>query len=117
MKSIDDKNGMSFAKVPAIMPSAPDAIQSLQDGGGMVAPDKVANAGGVVISTLVLQWNASRDSWSADKTDARLATFMRCSHENRHDAAEAHRAPVNHNPSANVAGFAVAESRRMQGLI
>lgn len=117
MKSFGDKNGVSFTKVPASLPSMPNAIQSPRHGGGMVATDQAATADGVVIPTLVLQWNASRDSWSVDKTDARLAIFMRCSHEKRHDAAEVHCAPVNHIPSANVAGFAVAGSRRMQGLI
>ena len=44
-------------------------------------PGKAANAGGVATSALEMQQNASRDSWSFEHTEERLAEIMRDIHD------------------------------------
>ena len=112
------KNGVIAVGEGANMPSTPEAIKVFQDAGVMFAPGKAANAGGVATSALEMQQNASRDSWSFDQTEARLATIMRGIHDTCHQTAEEYGAPGNYVLGANIAGFVrVAESMRMLGVI
>ena len=95
-----------------------EAIKAFQDAGVMFAPGKAANAGGVATSALEMQQNASRDSWTFDQTEARLATIMRGIHDSCYQTAEEYGAPGNYVLGANVAGFVrVAEAMRMLGVI
>jgi glutamate dehydrogenase (NADP+) len=41
------------------------------------APGKAANAGGVAVSALEMQQNASRDSWTFAQSEQRLRETMR----------------------------------------
>ncbi|GAB1478625.1 hypothetical protein MASR2M74_11730 [Paracoccaceae bacterium] len=100
------------------MPSTPEAIRAFQDSGVMFAPGKAANAGGVATSALEMQQNASRNSWTFDQTEARLATIMRGIHYLCHQTAEEYGAPGNYVMGAKIAGFVrVAEAMRMLGVI
>ena len=63
----------------ANMPTTPEAVRILGRAGVTFAPGKAANAGGVATSALEMQQNASRDSWSFEHTEERLA-----SHHARH---------------------------------
>src|SRR5690606_37663364 len=70
------KNGVLAVGEGANMPSTPDAVRHFQEAGVLFAPGKAANAGGVATSALEMQQNASRDSWTFEKTESRLAGIM-----------------------------------------
>lgn len=111
-------NGVVAVGEGANMPSTPDAVKVFQDAGILFAPGKAANAGGVATSALEMQQNASRDSWTFEQTEARLATIMRNIHDTCHATAEEYGAPGDYVLGANIAGFVrVAESMRMLGVI
>jgi len=112
------KNGLIAVGEGANMPSTPEAIKAFQDAGVMFAPGKAANAGGVATSALEMQQNASRDSWTFEQTEARLASIMRGIHDTCYQTADEYGAPGNYVLGANIAGFVrVAESMRMLGVI
>ena len=102
----------------ANMPCTPEAVKVFQEAGVLFAPGKAANAGGVATSALEMQQNASRDSWTFEQTEARLATIMRNIHDTCHQTAEEYGAPGDYVLGANIAGFVrVAEAMRMLGVI
>ncbi|SCW87714.1 glutamate dehydrogenase (NADP+) [Sphingobium faniae] len=112
------KNGVMAVGEGANMPSTPEAVALFQNGGVMFAPGKAANAGGVATSALEMQQNASRDSWSFEQTEERLAQIMRNIHDNCAATAEEYSAPGNYVLGANIAGFVrVAEAMRALGVI
>jgi glutamate dehydrogenase (NADP+) len=77
------KNGVLAVGEGANMPSTPEAVRLFQEANVLFGPGKATNAGGVATSALEMQQNASRDSWTFEATEARLATIM----HNIHDAA------------------------------
>ncbi len=112
------KNGVIAVGEGANMPSTPEAIHLFQEAGVMFGPGKAANAGGVATSALEMQQNASRDSWTFEQTEARLATIMRSIHDACAATADEYGAPGNYVLGANIAGFVrVAESMRALGVI
>ena len=112
------KNGVIAVGEGANMPTTPDATRIFQEAGVMFAPGKAANAGGVATSALEMQQNASRDSWTFEQTETRLATIMRNIHDTCHQTAEEYGAPGDYVLGANIAGFVrVAEAMRMLGVI
>ncbi|OWQ92887.1 NADP-specific glutamate dehydrogenase [Sphingopyxis witflariensis] len=112
------KNGVIVVGEGANMPSTPEAVELFQSSGVMFAPGKAANAGGVATSALEMQQNASRDSWSFEQTEERLAQIMRNIHDNCAATAEEYSAPGNYVLGANIAGFVrVAEAMRSLGVI
>lgn len=112
------KNGVIAIGEGANMPTTPEAVKVFQDAGVLFAPGKAANAGGVATSALEMQQNASRDSWSFEQTEARLASIMRGIHDTCYETAEEYGAPGNYVMGANIAGFVrVAEAMRMMGVI
>ena len=112
------KNGVIAVGEGANMPSTPDAVRVFQEAGVMFAPGKAANAGGVATSALEMQQNASRDSWTFDQTEAKLASIMRSIHDTCAATADEYGAPGDYVLGANIAGFVrVAESMRALGVI
>lgn len=112
------KNGVIAVGEGANMPSTPEAVDLFQRAGVLFAPGKAANAGGVATSALEMQQNASRDSWSFEQTEERLAQIMRNIHDNCAETAEEYAAPGNYVLGANIAGFVrVAEAMRSLGVI
>jgi glutamate dehydrogenase (NADP+) len=112
------RNGVIAVGEGANMPSTPDAIRNFQEAGVLFAPGKAANAGGVATSALEMQQNASRDSWTFDQTEARLADIMRNIHDNCAATAEEYGAPNDYVVGANIAGFVrVAEAMNAFGVI
>ncbi|PQM27576.1 NADP-specific glutamate dehydrogenase [Sphingopyxis lindanitolerans] len=112
------KNGVQLVGEGANMPSTPDAVDLFHQNGVMFAPGKAANAGGVATSALEMQQNASRDSWTFEKTEDRLAQIMRGIHDNCAATADEYSAPGNYVLGANIAGFArVAEAMQSLGVI
>ena len=112
------KNGVIAVGEGANMPSTPDAVRIFQEAGVLFAPGKAANAGGVATSALEMQQNASRDSWTFEQTETRLATIMKNIHDTCAGTAEEFGAPGDYVMGANIAGFVkVAEAMRALGVI
>jgi len=112
------KNGVIAVGEGANMPSTPDAVRLFQEAGVLFAPGKAANAGGVATSALEMQQNASRDSWSFQQTEARLAAIMHDIHDRCAETAEEYGAPSDYVLGANIAGFVrVAEAMDALGVI
>lgn len=112
------KNGVIAVGEGANMPSTPDAVRLFLEAGILFAPGKAANAGGVATSALEMQQNASRDFWSFEETEGRLARIMRSIHDSCAETADEYGAPGNYVLGANIAGFVrVAESMDALGVI
>ena len=102
----------------ANMPTTPAAIDLFQEAGVLFAPGKAANAGGVATSALEMQQTASRDSWSFEYTEQRLAEIREGVHERCATAAERYGRPGDYVLGANIAGFMrVADAMLAQGVI
>lgn len=112
------ENGVIAVGEGANMPSTPDAVRLFQEAGVLFAPGKAANAGGVATSALEMQQNASRDSWTFEKTETRLAAIMRDIHDRCAETADEYGAPGDYVLGANIAGFVrVAEAMDALGVI
>jgi glutamate dehydrogenase (NADP+) len=112
------KNGLLAVGEGANMPCTPEAVDVLQAAGVLFAPGKAANAGGVATSALEMQQNASRDSWTFEQTESRLATIMHNIHDLCADTADEYGAPGNYVLGANIAGFVrVAQAMNALGVI
>ena len=111
-------NGLKVVAEGANMPTTPEAIKVLKEAGVLFGPGKAANAGGVATSALEMQQNASRDSWTAEHTEARLAEIMRDIHTSCATTAEEYGAPGDYTVGANIAGFVkVADAMLAMGVI
>jgi len=112
------RNGCRIVAEGANMPTTPEAATLLTDAGVLFAPGKAANAGGVSTSALEMQQNASRDSWSFEHTETRLASIMRAIHDRCLATADEYGAPGNYVLGANIAGFIqVADAMLAFGLV
>jgi glutamate dehydrogenase (NADP+) len=111
-------NGTIAVVEGANMPTTPDAIDMFDRAGVAFAPGKAANAGGVATSALEMQQNASRDSWTFEHTEQRLAGIMANIHDTCFETAENYGAPGNYVVGANIAGFLrVSQAMVAHGLI
>lgn len=112
------RNGVVAVGEGANMPCTPEAVHIFQQAGVQFAPGKAANAGGVATSALEMQQNASRDSWTFEQTEARLATIMRDIHDSCAETAKEYGAPGDYVLGANIASFVrVAEAMESLGVI
>lgn len=111
-------NGIVAVGEGANMPCTPEAVRTFVEAGILFAPGKATNAGGVATSALEMQQNASRDSWSFEATEERLAIIMRGIHDRCAEIADEYGSPGNYVVGANIAGFIrVAEAMRAFGVI
>jgi glutamate dehydrogenase (NADP+) len=111
-------NGVTAVGEGANMPSTPEAVRLFQEAGVLFGPGKAANAGGVATSALEMQQNASRDSWSFEQTERRLAEIMHGIHDTCAATADEYGKPGDYVLGANIAGFVrVAEAMRAFGVI
>lgn len=111
-------NGTRIVAEGANMPTTPDGVAVLRAGGVLFAPAKAVNAGGVATSALEMQQNASRDSWSFEHTEERLADIMRGIHDRVLDTADAYGVPDDYVAGANIAGVTqVADAMLALGVI
>ncbi|WP_062070186.1 NADP-specific glutamate dehydrogenase [Demequina sediminicola] len=110
--------GVSVVAEGANMPCTPDAVRVFRDAGVAFAPGKAANAGGVVTSSLEMQQNASRDSWTFAHTDERLRSTMTEIHDRCLSTADDYDVPGDYVAGANIAGFTrVADAMLAFGVI
>ncbi len=112
------RNGCTVVAEGANMPVTPAALTALSEAGVVFAPGKAANAGGVATSALEMQQNASRDSWTFDHTEERLADIMRGIHDRCLETADEYGVPGNYTAGANISGFThVADAVLALGII
>ena len=111
-------NGCRCVVEGANMPCTAGAVDAFEATGVAFGPGKAANAGGVATSALEMQQNASRESWSFEYTEQRLAEIMSSIHETCLAVADDYDAPGNYVVGANIAGFErVARAMLALGLI
>ncbi len=111
-------NGLVAVAEGANMPCTPQAILAFQKAGVLYAPGKASNAGGVATSGLEMQQNASRDSWSFDYTENKLAEIMANIHDTCAQTAEEYGHAGDYVMGANIAGFIkVADAMLALGVI
>ncbi|GAA1161899.1 NADP-specific glutamate dehydrogenase [Ornithinicoccus hortensis] len=111
-------NGCLVVGEGANMPTTPAALRVFQDAGVLFGPGKAVNAGGVATSALEMQQNASRDSWTFEHTEQRLAEIMRGIHERCAEAADEYGVPGNYVVGANATAFVqVADAMLALGVI
>ena len=102
----------------ANMPCTAAAVDEFEAAGVAFGPGKAANAGGVATSALEMQQNASRDAWTFEYTEQRLADIMSGIHETCLTVADDYGAPGDYVVGANIAGFErVARAMLALGLI
>ncbi|MBO3085821.1 NADP-specific glutamate dehydrogenase [Cellulomonas fengjieae] len=112
------RSGVIAVAEGANMPTTPSAVALLRDAGVLFGPGKAANAGGVATSALEMQQNASRDSWSFEYTEERLAGIMHSIHDRCLATADEYEAPGNYVVGANIAGFTkVADAMLALGVV
>ncbi|MGO4419666.1 NADP-specific glutamate dehydrogenase [Streptomyces sp. MCAF7] len=113
------KNGVLAVAEGANMPCTPEAVEIFRGARVLFGPGKAANAGGVATSALEMQQNASRDSWTFERTEDRLATIMRQVHAQCRVTAETYGGDADdYVLGANTAGFLrVAEAMMAQGVV
>lgn len=122
---LDDKqaarlveSGLVAVAEGANMPCTAAATSLFQDAGVLFGPGKAANAGGVATSALEMQQNASRDAWSFEYTEQRLAEIMVGIHADCAATAEEYGLPGNYVAGANISGFKkVADAMLALGVI
>ncbi|HLU28777.1 MAG TPA: NADP-specific glutamate dehydrogenase [Glycomyces sp.] len=112
------RGGCAIVAEGANMPCTPEAVKVFAEAGTVFAPGKAANAGGVATSALEMQQNASRDSWTFEHTEERLAEIMRGIHDRCLATADDYGQPGNYLAGANIAGFIqVADAMLALGVI
>jgi glutamate dehydrogenase (NADP+) len=112
------RNGCTIVAEGANMPCTPEAVRLMAESGVIFAPGKAANAGGVATSALEMQQNASRDSWTFEHTEQRLADIMRGIHDRCLETADEYGSPGDYVAGANIAGFTqVADAMLALGVI
>lgn len=112
------RNGVLAIGEGANMPSTPEAVRTFREAAVLFGPGKAANAGGVATSALEMQQNASRDSWTFERTEARLAEIMGGIHDLCAETAQEYGSPGDYVLGANIAGFVrVAEAMEALGVI
>jgi len=111
-------NGCKAVAEGANMPTTPEGARAFLDAGIAYGPGKAANAGGVATSALEMQQNASRDAWSFEFTERKLADIMKDIHRRCFDTAHEYGMPGNYVLGANIAGFTkAAKAMVAMGLI
>lgn len=111
-------SGCQVVAEGANMPCTPEAVKLFAEAKVAFAPGKAANAGGVATSALEMQQNASRDSWTFEETEQRLAEIMGRIHDRCLSTADEYGQPGNYMAGANIAGFIrVADAMSALGVV
>nr|WP_210440222.1 MULTISPECIES: NADP-specific glutamate dehydrogenase [unclassified Nocardioides] len=112
------EQGCTVVAEGANMPTTPAGVAVFVDAGVLFAPGKAANAGGVATSALEMQQNASRDSWTHEHAESRLAEIMAGIHARCAEAADDYGRPGDYVLGANVSGFLrVADAMLAMGVV
>ncbi len=112
------KNGCILVAEGANMPSTPAAIKVFQKKKILFGPAKAANAGGVAVSALEMQQNASLEHWTFHMVDKKLQEIMNTIHGNCVHYAKKYHRKDDYIFGSNVAGFLrVAQAVHAYGVI
>lgn len=112
------KNGCIAVIEGANMPTTPEAQNLFRENNIAFGLGKAANAGGVATSSLEMQQNASRDSWTFKYTEERLHQIMIEIHRTCYETAEEYGSPGDYVHGANIAGFErVADAMLALGVV
>ena len=112
------RHGVLLVAEGANMPTTRAAVELLTGAGVRFAPGKAANAGGVAVSALEMQQNASRETWTFQESEARLRRVMHDIHVTCRDAAKELDSPGDLVLGANAVGFRrVADAMIAQGVV
>ncbi len=110
--------GVRLVTEAANMPTTPEAITVLHQGGVVIIPAKAANAGGVAVSGLEMTQNSMRIGWAREEVDARLRGIMKEILHTIRDAAQRYEADDDLIAGANIVGFLkVANAMMDQGVV
>ena len=100
------------------MPTTPDAVKILLEGGLLYAPGKASNAGGVAVSGLEMSQNSMRTAWTSEEVDRQLQRIMSDIHSACVKYGTLPDGTVDYVRGANTAGFIkVADAMMSQGLV
>ena len=111
-------NGCLCVAEGANMPSTPEAISALQQGGVLFAPGKASNAGGDATSGLEMSQNSLRLSWTREEVDGRLHGIMKSIHAQCVQFGKNPDGSIDYVRGANIAGFVkVADAMIDQGVV
>ena len=100
------------------MPTTPDAVKILLEGGLLYAPGKASNAGGVAVSGLEMSQNSMRTAWTSEEVDRQLQRIMSDIHSSCVKYGTLPDGTVDYVRGANTAGFIkVADAMMSQGLV
>jgi len=97
-------NGAVLVAEGANMPSTLDAVKVFKESGILFGPAKAVNAGGVAVSGLEMNQNASHTQWTTDEVDTELRMIMKRIHDTcvRYGSAGS---KVDYVNGANIGGF------------
>lgn len=112
------KNGCRLVCEGANMPSNAEAVHMFQDARILFGPGKAANAGGVAVSALEMQQNASWAKWTFEQVDEKLKTIMKDIHTACLKASEKYGRKGDYVMGANISGFdRVAQAMLAHGVL
>ncbi|MBQ2549685.1 MAG: glutamate dehydrogenase [Bacteroidales bacterium] len=112
------KGGAVLLAEGANMPTTPDAVKILLEGGLLYAPGKASNAGGVAVSGLEMSQNSMRTAWTSEEVDRQLQRIMSDIHSACVKYGTLPDGTVDYVRGANTAGFIkVADAMMSQGLV
>lgn len=112
------KGGAVLLAEGANMPTTPDAVKILLEGGLLYAPGKASNAGGVAVSGLEMSQNSMRTAWTSEEVDRQLQRIMSDIHSSCVKYGTLPDGTVDYVRGANTAGFIkVADAMMSQGLV
>ena len=98
-------NGCKYIIEGANMPTTAKGVHYFSEHGGIIAPAKAANAGGVAVSALEMSQNSMRYSWSKEEVDEKLKDIMKNIHKAACDASMRYNLGYDLIKGANIAGF------------
>ncbi len=99
------EHGCKLVAEGANMPCTPEAIHLFGEKGVLFGPAKAANAGGVAVSALEMQQNATWTQWTFEEVDQRLQAIMKQIHKSCLFYANRYGQPGNYAHGANTGGF------------
>lgn len=112
------EKGVTCLAEGANMPCDADAVQLFIEKGLLYGPGKAANAGGVAVSSLEMQQNSQRASWTFEDVDTQLQHIMKDIYQKAKETAKKYGKEGNLLQGANIAGFVrVADAMIRQGVI
>lgn len=111
------KNGVKLVVEGANKPSDNDAVDYFIDNNVLVIPSKAANAGGVIVSSLEMEQNASTSKWPSELVDEKLKENMYNIFDNIYNTSLSVNDEYNLVKATNIAAFKkLYDAMKAQGV-